>query len=153
MTHITHKAKYNLSKLYRFKSAPTKIKLTLYKTLIRPLLEYPSILLPHASNTNIKKLQTIQNKALRFAYNTHWDDFTSNNTLHNRAKLETVKDRLLYLSNKSLQRYYETVTQGSNAVYMYSDYTIDDEPHFQPTGKLQSLYENLDILELLNVDN
>ena len=153
MNQLIHKATYNLHKLYRFKTAPPKIKLILYKTLIRPLMEYPSILLPQASNTNINKLQTIQNKALRFIYNTHWTDFISNNTLHVRANLETVKGRLIRLRDKAFQRYYNTITdeQGMNAVYIYSDYIIDEEPYFQPTNKLKSVYERLNIVESLNI--
>ena len=111
-------------------------------------MEYPSILLPHASNTNINKLQIIQNKALRFIYNTHWSDFTTNNSLHNRAKLETVKDRLFKLSNKSLERIKDTVLDehGGNAIYVYSEYIIEEEPFFQPAGKLRNLYEKLELL-------
>ena len=42
---ILTKAKTNLSRLKRFQSAPPKVKPTLYKTLIRPILEYPYITL------------------------------------------------------------------------------------------------------------
>ena len=96
---LKHKATLNLHKLYRFKHAPSHIKLTLYKTLIRPLLEYPPIMTATASDTQTNKLQIIQNKALRFIYNIHWQDHVTNNSLHHRSKLAPVKDRLVYLRN------------------------------------------------------
>ena len=116
-------------------------------------MEYPTILLPDSSNTHLNKLQLIQNKALHFIYNTHWTDFITNNTLHNRAKLETVKERLIRLRDKTYQRAYDTITddQGRNAVYIYSDYIIDEEPFLQPAGRLRNLYERLGILDTLNV--
>ena len=152
MHQTINKTTYNFNKLYRFKSPPPKIKLILYKTLIRPLMEYPSILIADTSNTHINKLQIIQNKALRFIYNTHWSEFITNNTLHNRAKLVTVKERLSKLQLKSYQRALETITddQGRNAIYVYSDYTIEGEPHFQPAGRLRELYERLNLLDQLD---
>ena len=151
MEHITNKASYNLSKLNKFRSAPPNIKLILYKTLIRPIMEYPAILLSDSSITRINKLQVIQNKALRFIYNTHWTEHITNNTLHNRANLETVKVRLNKLKIKSIKRAYETITdeQGGNAVYVFSDYVIEEEPFFPPSNKLKNLYEKMNMLEIL----
>ena len=153
MEHITQKASYNLTKLHRFKSAPPNIKLTLYKTLIRPIFEYPSILLADTSDTRIHKLQLIQNKALRFIYNTHWSDYITNTSLHNRAKIETVKDRLENLKTKTLLRAYDTITddQGRNAVYIYSDYVIEEDPCYNPSNKLREVYNGFGILDQLSV--
>ena len=135
---LVHKASFNLTKLHRFRSAPTKIKLQLYKTLIRPLLEYPSIILANTSQYQLNKLQIIQNKALKFIYNTHWTDFTTNAQLHNRANLETISDRLHKLQNKALDKAKQLCdnTQDRDVIYKYSDYTIDIEPYNDPPDTL-----------------
>ena len=154
MHQTINKTTYNFNKLYRFKSPPPKIKLILYKTLIRPLMEYPSILIADTSKTHINKLQIIQNKALRFiqAYNTHWSDFITNNTLDNTAKLETVKERLNKLQLKSYQRALDTITddQGRNVIYCAYILIIQ---HFQPARKLRDLYERVNLLDQLEVGN
>ena len=49
--------------LYRFRTAPTKIKGHLYLALIRPLLEQPSSQLISCGITNTKKLQQIRTRA------------------------------------------------------------------------------------------
>lgn len=58
-----------LSELQRFYNVPTNIKLHLIKAFVLPILSYPFIPLITASNTSKKKLQTVQNQTLRFAFN------------------------------------------------------------------------------------
>ena len=53
-------------------------------------------------NIQIQKLQKVQNKALRIVYNTKWEEFITNQTLHNRANIEYLKDRLLNLQEKAI---------------------------------------------------
>ena len=74
INHLLQNATYNLQKIYSFKTAPTKIKLSLYKSLIRPLIEYPCLQILNSGITNIKELQGIQNKALRFIHNVKLSD-------------------------------------------------------------------------------
>ena len=57
-------ANNNLRKLKRFKGLSTKSYLYLYKTLVRPILEYPAVLLSLTRKSNLSKLQAVQNKAL-----------------------------------------------------------------------------------------
>ena len=67
INHISQRknyAKHQLIKLRRFSSCPAHIKLKLYKTLIRPILEYPPVPLNTIRPTNMLNLQTIQNQAL-----------------------------------------------------------------------------------------
>ena len=58
IANITQKAKMNIHKLYRFKTAPAKIKKHLYKALIRPILEYPATQINSTDITNKHKIQT-----------------------------------------------------------------------------------------------
>ena len=58
-------AKATVTKLKRFKKLKEKTKIHLYKTLVRPVLEYPAIPNCICSKTNMYKLQAVQNKFLR----------------------------------------------------------------------------------------
>ena len=64
ITSLVTKATWQLQRLYRFRSVPSKVKLCVYKALIRPLIEYPAVLLADSSEGQIKRLQVAQNKAL-----------------------------------------------------------------------------------------
>lgn len=71
ISHITktiNKGKGILSQLKRFRNLTPKIKTTLIKTMLIPVITYPSIPLCMASNSQKKKMQTILNKALRFIH-------------------------------------------------------------------------------------
>ena len=72
--------------LYRFRSASTSTKRHLYQALVKPHLTYSPLALSLAAPTNRKKLQTIQNKALRWIHGVKWDDFVSNHDLHEATK-------------------------------------------------------------------
>ena len=147
-TKLTQKAKLNLGKLFRFKHAPPHIKLQLYKSLISPLLEYPPIITATISDTQMKKLQTIQNSALRFIYNTHYTDYTTNDTLHRRAGLATVKERLTKLRIRALENINNLInSEDGNAIYKFSDFTLNTEPFNPPSNKLKNMYTKLGLLD------
>ena len=99
-------------------------------------------------NTQIHKLQVIQNKALRFIYNIKYDEYITNETLHNRAKLATVKDRLNYLRNKQMDKLNLLINDddGGNISYKLSDYIIEDDPLQEKTNKLKDLYMRFGLL-------
>ena len=108
ISNIIPKAKLNLGKLYRFKSAPPKIKRHLYLALIRPLLEYPSTQIAASGITNIKKLQRIQNKAIRFITNTRLREMKTCKDLHEQIKLDPMNIRLNKLKVKQLHKIQAT---------------------------------------------
>lgn len=84
-------------------------KLTLYKTIIRPMMVYASPAWAHASKNTIKPLQTLQNKCLRLIFQAPW--FMRNDTLHNEANnLPTLFDYLIEASTK----YFESADSHSN---------------------------------------
>lgn len=127
--NIIFRARNNLSKLYRFKSAPNHVKRYLYIALIRPLLEYPSSTLYQANKTNISKLQKIQNKALRFINSTKLSDQISSISLHKRYKLDPINVRLFNLGHKVLYKMRD--------LYLPSETT----PKLKPFNKLDIEYE------------
>ena len=130
----TSKAKINIAKLYRFRSAPVKIKRHLYITLIRPLLEYPCLELNKTSRTNLIRLQRIQNIATRFILNVNLNDRIRSEELHARAKLDPINVRLAKLSRKMLYKMrdlYVTADQDLDFapfVRLAIDYEITGEP-------------------------
>ena len=124
------RARAQLSKLLRFKNAPINVKLYLYKVLIRPILEYPPVLLADASKTSIKLLQSVQSKALRFVYDVKWDDFVSNVTLHNRAGIDLMQDRLKSLQDRVHVKFKDIYFNDDPPpfVYRFSDFSLDNVP-------------------------
>ena len=89
------KAKSQLKKLKRFKNLQTDTRLRLYKTLIRPILEYPPIPLCVASKTNQQKIQRVQNVAIRAAAKERpGDPRSTNEQLHNVYNIEAINIRI-----------------------------------------------------------
>ncbi len=127
--HVTNRISYaslQLSKLYRFQSMPTKIKLHLIKTLIFPILDYHPISTHALSKTQLGRLQRTPNKALRFATNQchpytlttiQLHDYTNtlplNIGLHNRAI--KIWDRLHSLHIQHL----DTLTDNAQNITRY----------------------------------
>ena len=101
------------------------------------------------SNTQLKRLQVIQNKALRFIYNIHYEDHITNEALHHRSKLATVKDRWNDLRNRTLDKLNLLINEeeDGNVIYKYSDYIIEDEPFNDRTHKLRDVYMRLGLLD------
>ena len=77
-----------------------QVKLRLYKTIVRPILEYPPIPLNTISNTNMLKIQRVQNKALKFITNTRWYDFRKMESLHHELNIEPMNSRISKLAQK-----------------------------------------------------
>ena len=102
-----------------------------------------------SSDTQLHRLQVIQNKSLRFIYNIRYPNFTSNETLHNRAKIATVKERLNFLRDKEINRLNLLLNDenGGNAVYKFSDFIIEDEPFRPRTSKLKNIYMRFGLLD------
>ena len=93
----------------------------LYKTYIRPLIEYGCIATLAAKEETINKFQKVQNDFIRVCLNL--PRYIRTDLLHEAACLESVKDRLLSLGKKNFaairnlniindlcQQYHDTVT-------------------------------------------
>ena len=101
------------------------------------------------------KLQVIQNKALRFVFNVRYPIIISNNSLHDRAKKATVKDRLNYLRNKQLEKLNTLINDENDGsvIYKFSDYVIEDEPFKVKSFRLRNIYRRLGLLDENNLLN
>ena len=127
---VTGRAKHELTRLLRFSSAPEHIRKRLYLTLIRPILEYPCLELYNTSKTNMKKLQAVQNRALRFITGVAWNDFISSETLHNRLTLDPLNIRLYHLAYKTKFKMRDVYLNRDFIPYhkLISDFTFTTQP-------------------------
>lgn len=65
-------------------------KLRLYKAVVRPTMTYASSVWGTAAPSHVQKLQVIQNRALRMAFDAPW--YVRNTTLHRDSAMETIAD-------------------------------------------------------------
>ena len=83
-----------------WRSKPTFL-INLYKTLIRPIIEYVNFPFISASESNFNKLQKIENKIIRLCLPCSLYDSTEK--IHKEAKLDLLKPRLLKLSTQYIE--------------------------------------------------
>ena len=109
ISHCTKIAKKAMMKLHLLRKlrgtnwgANKTMLIKFYKQYVRPVLEYGSVCLIDSSKTAIKKLQTMQNNALRIAIRP--PPRTSNKHLHKLAKIPLLKDRITILKDKTMIR-------------------------------------------------
>ena len=76
--------------------------LQIYKQCVRPIFEYGSLSTITTSDTNISKIQRLQNKFIRLAL--RLPKYISVKLLHDSCGLPYVKDRLLFCVTKTLER-------------------------------------------------
>jgi hypothetical protein len=67
-----------------FAGEASKNKITIYRTIIRPAMMYSVAVWGKVAYTQLQKLQVVQNKFLRAAFNAPW--FVRNAQLHREAK-------------------------------------------------------------------
>lgn len=98
------RAKSALARLYRFRDLDTKLKLHLIKALVVPVLTYLPVPTHAFSRRAISHLQKVQNAALRFAFDTRWDDFITTESLHEASSLPALNIRLHPMATQVWQR-------------------------------------------------
>ena len=99
---LVRKANSAFKSIQRFRSAPERVNLALYKTSIRPIFEYAPLPSVRSRKCHIQKLQKFQNKVLRFINGTKLLDCVPNAVLHEKFKIENVHTRLMNLSKKQV---------------------------------------------------
>ena len=126
------KASRNLTRLQRFKSAPCKVKKTLYKMLILPILEYPAVLNRNLNKTTKMRMQILQNRALRFIKGIKKSDRINMKSIHEELKIMPINVRIDYLANRCLNKMKEKYINKNNDIsevtYKYGDFKIEGEP-------------------------
>ena len=102
-----NRARAELKKLARFRYLKTKLKVRLYKTLILPLLTYPVVPLNICSKTQIKRLQVIQNDAIRWIKNERWPAACPLDLRHQELKIEPLDLRIRRLAEGVWNKIHE----------------------------------------------
>ena len=113
--HILDKSKQLRDKLKKFywligrrSNLSTQKKITLYKTVIKPVWTCGIQLWGAASNSNIEILQRFRSKTLRSLINVPW--YVTNETIHRVLRIPTVKEEMY----KCRSRYYARVNNYHN---------------------------------------
>lgn len=137
ITNVINRTYITLSKLYplvnRRSRLSTDNKVTLYKTLFRPIMTYACASWNTISDTQCKRLQTTQNKLLRLLTNS--DRYVNINELHLQTKTPKIRDYI----NETSQTFFKTKIQTSE---LTRDIThIRHYDNYTHTHKL--LHENL----------
>ena len=140
------KAKNNLFRLKKFKSAPMNIKKHLYKAQVRPLLEYPPCQIANSGIGAISALQKVHNRGYRFITGSLLSERKTNKSLHDNTKLDPINIRLQKLSYKSLSRIKNLFNNNQNdqiiAEYKFSSFEITREPYFNKDISIANRLEN-----------
>ena len=113
-----------LRSLWRFRHIPARFKLRLYKTLVRPLLEYPAVPLHLCSRAKMVRLQAVQNRAVMWitGHRFREEGRPSIRHLHGSLRLEPLNQRLHKL-----------------AVRTWEALEADDDPNFVEVQELAAL--------------
>lgn len=103
---IAQRQLYSITKPASKLSIKNKIKI--YKTIIKPIMLYAAPVWSNTNNTNIKTLQTIQNKYLRKVTNNNATNIT-NKSIHENTKTQTMRETII----KHTRNFYTNQTQFS----------------------------------------
>lgn len=102
VTNAINKTYGVLNRLYPLINRRSKLstdnKLTLYKTVLRPILTYACVSWNLISDTQCKRLQTTQNKLLRLLTNS--SRYIRITDLHRQTNMQTIKDYITETSQK-----------------------------------------------------
>ena len=101
------KNRLNILRILSFKKRwmiKENVLINIYKSLIRSIIDYSAFLVSFASDSQLEKLERIQNEALRIILRLKRTDHLSNSKLRKLTKIESIKERMTKLSNKYIRR-------------------------------------------------
>ena len=138
--YIGEKARRNLTKLRRFSNLPTACKLRLYKSLIRPILEYPAVALVAISRSSQVFLQQAQSRALLWVHG-GWNNNTrpTNAALHARFRIPALNVRIHELARRTWDRLEEDEDPNYADVARAGDVIGDAEHRWWPRCRPRAL--------------
>ena len=126
-----NRANAELKKLYKFRHLNRKLKLRLYKALVLPLLTYPVIPINACSKSQMKKLQTVQNKAVKWICNEHWPIICPLRQRHEELRLEYLSDRIKRLAEGV---WYKVTEENANFIRETMDLPPQNPHHWFPSS-------------------
>lgn len=96
-------------------------KISVYRSIIRPIMTYACTIFNNCAFTHFKKLQIQQNKCLRLVLNS--DRYTRITKLHSDSGIPTIRDFV----DKLNRAFYERATSHTNRlINSLGKYTLDD---------------------------
>ena len=134
-------AKHRLSKLNRFRHLNESNKRLLYIATVRSSLIYPTIPLHTLANSQIKKLQRVQNKATRFITGNTLSNRIDSITLHNSTLLDPINVHLHKLAKNLWQQMEEKNPEIASQLEIQPDHIYYRKKHFPSSRRLASLPE------------
>ena len=99
---------YALQHLLKSPSLNLHSKKLIYLLLIRPVWQYGSVIWGSASDSQIKRVQTVQNRILRLITGAPW--YVKNSTIHNDLDIPEVKDVI----QRNYERHHQRLSSHSN---------------------------------------
>ena len=130
--HNRGKAYGTLNALRRFRTIPWRHKLQLYKSLIRPVLEYPAVPLHTACDAPMARLQAVQNSSICWITGLRFNDpdRPTMRELHGMLKLEPMNVRLHRLARRTWERLEDSGDPCYDEVLHYSQMPMIRIPTF-----------------------
>jgi len=130
------KAKLARAQLYpvigRDAKTSIKTKLTLIRTIIQPHLTYASAAWGYAAKTYLKRLQAVENIALRSAIDAPW--YVRNKTITRDLQYKTATEKI----KKHAHKFFDKMAEHQNPLIRNAiDYDPEMEaPHKRPRHQL-----------------
>ena len=131
----------NIMKVLAHKSwnINTKTQIQLYKTLVRSIFDYSSFIYPTLTGKSKRKLQFIQDSALRIIYKKNFEFDTT--VLHEMAEIETLEER----ATKLLTTYFDKANINNNQLI---ENLIEGYDHYNNNYKNENVTTILDFILL-----
>ena len=130
--------------LNRKSTLPTSQALTVYKSLIRPIMSYAPSIWGNAAKTHMKKLQVVQNKTLRLITNAH--RYTRNAQLHRDLDIVPMKD---FLTKNAASVYVRSKKSTNPLIQGLGNYDENiKEKHTRPKAIFTATYHPLSFAAL-----
>lgn len=126
ITNIVQKIRFRIHQLKHLLSITSPLalryKCLIYKSIIRPIWQYGCPIWSSASATQIRRIQTLQNRCLRIMTGAPW--YIRNSTLHNDTGIPEVNKIL----RSSYIKLYDTFLQHPNPLLRDIPATLPTDP-------------------------
>lgn len=122
----TVRAKKGMAALYPLLNRNSKLstnnKLRIYTAVIRPTMTYASTAWGYAAPTHLSKLQVIQNRVLRMAFDAPW--FVRNTQLHEEADIPGI---VTFIKNSATKFYLSVQIHHNPLIQSLGDYDAGEQ--------------------------
>jgi hypothetical protein len=126
--------------------ASSRLIIILYKTLVRPLLEYIPFSTLVVTITQYMKLERIQRQAIRTAI--YWPPGLSTKEIYEQNNFRSIRDRAIYLTNRYIIRAHENNIIIKEIIDDYKiGHELDEGAYCRATAR-QTIFGKIKQLEM-----